>query len=207
MKQIAIRASGLTRQFSSVRALNDLTIEVPAGVVFGFLGPNGSGKTTTIRLLLNLIEPTGGSAEVRGFDTRTTRPRNPLRCGALLEHSGLYDETIGSIERRKMIAPTRRVQLNQSLLRVCGCSSPGIRTVFRVRSGSVGGCLLQQPPRNENDYLVKLFSNASNRVLSKLFSAWSSLLRFSKAWTAIMRIPAISPELIVVGVPIVPTSS
>jgi ABC-type multidrug transport system ATPase subunit len=56
-----------TRQFSSVRALNDLTIEVPAGVVFGFLGPNGAGKTTTIRLLLNLIEPTSGSAEVLGF--------------------------------------------------------------------------------------------------------------------------------------------
>jgi len=67
MKQIAIRASALTRQFSSVRALNDLTIEVPAGVVFGFLGPNGAGKTTTIRLLLNLIEPTSGSAEVLGF--------------------------------------------------------------------------------------------------------------------------------------------
>jgi len=67
MKQIAIRASALTRQFSSVRALKDLTIEVPAGVVFGFLGPNGAGKTTTIRLLLNLIEPTGGSAEVLWF--------------------------------------------------------------------------------------------------------------------------------------------
>jgi ABC-type multidrug transport system ATPase subunit len=45
MNQIAIRASALTRQFSSVRALNDLTIEVPAGVVFGFLGPNGAGRS------------------------------------------------------------------------------------------------------------------------------------------------------------------
>ena len=91
MKQIAIRASALTRQFSSVRALNDLTIEVPAGVVFGFLGPNGAGKTTTIRLLLNLIEPTGGSAEVLGFDTRTHGHEIRSRCGALLEHSGLYE--------------------------------------------------------------------------------------------------------------------
>ena len=91
MKQIAIRASALTRQFSSVRALNDLTIEVPAGVVFGFLGPNGSGKTTTIRLLLNLIEPTGGRAEVLGFDTRTHGHEIRSRCGSLLEHSGLYE--------------------------------------------------------------------------------------------------------------------
>ena len=84
MNQIAIRASALTRQFSSVRALNDLTIEVPAGVVFGFLGPNGAGKTTTILLLLNLIEPTGGSAEVLGFDTRTHGHEIRSRCGALL---------------------------------------------------------------------------------------------------------------------------
>jgi len=61
MKQIAIRASALTRQFSSVRALDGLTIEVPACVVFGFLGPNGAGKTTTIRLLLTWLQsPVGG---------------------------------------------------------------------------------------------------------------------------------------------------
>jgi len=91
MNQIAVRANGLTRQFSSVRALDDLTVEVPAGVVFGFLGPNGAGKTTTIRLLLNLIEPTSGSAEVLGFDTRTQGHEIRARCGALLEHSGLYE--------------------------------------------------------------------------------------------------------------------
>jgi ABC-type multidrug transport system ATPase subunit len=59
-------------------------------VVFGFLGPNGAGKTTTIRLL-NLIEPTGGSAEVLGFDTRTHGHEIRSRCGALLEHSSLYE--------------------------------------------------------------------------------------------------------------------
>jgi ABC-2 type transport system ATP-binding protein len=91
MSQIAIRANGLTREFSSVRALDDLTIEVPAGTVFGFLGPNGAGKTTTIRLLLSLIEPTRGSAEVLGFDARTQGHEIRARCGALLEHSGLYE--------------------------------------------------------------------------------------------------------------------
>src|SRR5690242_16208204 len=91
MNHIAIRTNGLTRQFASARALDDLTIEVPAGVVFGFLGPNGAGKTTTIRLLLNLIDPTSGSAEVLGFDTRTKGHEIRARCGALLEHSGLYE--------------------------------------------------------------------------------------------------------------------
>ena len=91
MNQFAIRARGLTRQFASVRALDDLTIEVPSGSVFGFLGPNGADKTTTIRLLLSLIEPTSGSAEVLGFDTRTQGQEIRARCGALLEHSGLYE--------------------------------------------------------------------------------------------------------------------
>jgi ABC-2 type transport system ATP-binding protein len=91
MKHIAVRVKGLTRCFSSVRALDDLTIDVPAGVVFGFLGPNGAGKTTAIRLLLNLIEPTSGTAEVLGFDTRTEGHEIRARCGALLEHSGLYE--------------------------------------------------------------------------------------------------------------------
>src|SRR5580658_11139075 len=91
MAELVIRAEGLTRSFGAVRALDDLTLEVPAGAVFGFLGPNGAGKTTTIRLLLGLIEATSGSAEVLGFDTRTQGDEIRARSGALLEHSGLYE--------------------------------------------------------------------------------------------------------------------
>ena len=91
MSDFAIRARGLSRQFASVRALDDLTVDVPAGSVFGFLGPNGAGKTTTIRVLLGLIEPTSGSAEVLGFDTRTQGHEIRARSGALLEQSGLYE--------------------------------------------------------------------------------------------------------------------
>jgi ABC-2 type transport system ATP-binding protein len=91
MAELAIRTQGLTRTFGTARAVDDLTLEVPVGSVFGFLGPNGAGKTTTIRLLLGLIEPTSGKAEVLGFDTRTKGDEIRARCGALLEHSGLYE--------------------------------------------------------------------------------------------------------------------
>ena len=64
---------------------------MPRGIVFGFLGPNGSGKTTTIRLLLGLLEPTAGQARVLGFDLRTQADEIRARTGALLEHSGLYE--------------------------------------------------------------------------------------------------------------------
>jgi ABC-2 type transport system ATP-binding protein len=91
MDGFAIQARSLARSFGQVRALDDLSLEVPAGSVFGFLGPNGAGKTTTIRLLLGLIEPTSGSALVLGFDTRAQSHEIRARAGALLEHSGLYE--------------------------------------------------------------------------------------------------------------------
>jgi ABC-2 type transport system ATP-binding protein len=91
MSDIALRTRGLTKDFGAVRAVNDLTIEVPSGKIFGFLGPNGSGKTTTIHLLLGLLEPTGGSAEVLGFDTRDDTDELRAHTGALLEHHGLYE--------------------------------------------------------------------------------------------------------------------
>jgi ABC-2 type transport system ATP-binding protein len=92
MTQPAIRTENLTRDFRSVRAVDKLSLEVPAGIVFGFLGPNGAGKTTTIRLLLGLLEPTAGSAEVLGFDTRTQANEVRSHTGALLEHSGIYEQ-------------------------------------------------------------------------------------------------------------------
>ena len=91
MSAFAIRTQYLSRDFGLVRAVNHLDLEVPAGIVFGFLGPNGSGKTTTIRLLLGLLDPSEGRAEVLGFDTRSDSLKIRERCGALLEYSGLYE--------------------------------------------------------------------------------------------------------------------
>jgi ABC-type multidrug transport system fused ATPase/permease subunit len=70
MPEPVIRIEHLSRSFGAVTALDDLSLEVPAGIIFGFLGPNGAGKTTTIHLLLGLLEPTVGRASVLGFDTR-----------------------------------------------------------------------------------------------------------------------------------------
>ncbi|MDA8062649.1 MAG: ATP-binding cassette domain-containing protein, partial [Actinomycetota bacterium] len=58
---MAISTHGLTKRFGSVLAVDGVDLAVPAGSVFGFLGPNGSGKTTTIRMLLGLVVPTSGS--------------------------------------------------------------------------------------------------------------------------------------------------
>jgi len=89
---LAICTHNLTKEFESVRALEHLSLEIPPGIIFGFLGPNGAGKTTTIRLLLGLLEPTLGKAQVLGFDTQTQADQIRARTGALLEHSGIYEQ-------------------------------------------------------------------------------------------------------------------
>ena len=87
----AIQTNQLTRSFGNLKAVDRLTLEIPRGTVFGFLGPNGSGKTTTIRLLLGLLDADQGSAQVLGFDTKKQPDEVRVRCGALLEHHGLYE--------------------------------------------------------------------------------------------------------------------
>jgi len=91
MSEPIIRTEHLSRTFGDVKAVDDLSLAVPAGIVFGFLGPNGAGKTTAIHLLLGLLEPTKGQAWVLGFDTRTQADDIRSHSGALLEFSGLYD--------------------------------------------------------------------------------------------------------------------
>jgi ABC-2 type transport system ATP-binding protein len=88
---LAIRTEKLNRSFGGLKAVDGLSLEVPPGIVFGFIGPNGSGKTTTIRLLLGLLDPDGGRAEVLGFDTLKQPAQIRARCGALLEYNGLYE--------------------------------------------------------------------------------------------------------------------
>jgi ABC-2 type transport system ATP-binding protein len=62
----AIRTVGLTKRYGSVLAVDGIELDVPPGDIYGFLGPNGSGKTTTVRMLLGLVLPTAGTVEVLG---------------------------------------------------------------------------------------------------------------------------------------------
>lgn len=87
----AIQTNQLSRSFGTLKAVDRLTLEVPRGTVFGFLGPNGSGKTTTIRLLLGLLDADEGQAQILGFDVREQADKVRERSGALLEHHGLYE--------------------------------------------------------------------------------------------------------------------
>src|SRR3954466_6491299 len=82
---LAIHTRGLGKRFGERAALDGIDLEVPRGVAFGFLGAHGAGKTTLIRLLLGLAEPTAGSMRVLGHDVRTDRAAALARVGAIIE--------------------------------------------------------------------------------------------------------------------------
>jgi ABC-2 type transport system ATP-binding protein len=88
----AVVADGLRKTFGALVAVEGLTMTVPRGEVFGFLGPNGSGKTTTIRMLCGLMEPSGGSATVVGYDVRRDAEQIRRRIGYMSQKFGLYDD-------------------------------------------------------------------------------------------------------------------
>lgn len=117
MDTTAIRLESLTRQFGYVRAVDQLSLEVPAGIVFGFLGPNGAGKTTTIRLLLGLLEPTGGSCQVLGFDSATQSAEVRELCGTLLEYNGLYEQ-LSAVENLEFYGRAYRMPASDRQARI-----------------------------------------------------------------------------------------
>jgi ABC-type multidrug transport system ATPase subunit len=86
----AIRTVGLTKRYGSVTAVDGIELDVPPGDIYGFLGPNGSGKTTTVRMLLGLVLPTAGTVEVLGASIPKHARSVLHRVGALVEAPAAY---------------------------------------------------------------------------------------------------------------------
>lgn len=137
-----IRTVGLTKRYGEVAAVESLDLEVHKGEVFGILGPNGSGKTTTLLMLLGLTEPTSGEVEVLGQDPA----RRPLavksRVGYLPDQVGFYDEltarenllytaSLNQIPReeahRRIGEATKRLGIHSALSHPVGTFSHGMR--------------------------------------------------------------------------------
>ncbi|MDX6391740.1 MAG: type transport system ATP-binding protein [Streptosporangiaceae bacterium] len=143
-------ARGLTKIFGRVTAVQDMSFTAPAGSITGFLGPNGSGKTTTLRMTLGLVRPTGGDALIGGVPyARLAHPRRQV--GALLEATGFHPGRRARDHLRVLAAaeriPDRRVDevLGQvDLADAAGRRVRGFSLGMRQRLG-IAAALLGDP--------------------------------------------------------------
>lgn len=137
MSDLAIQTSGLTKRFGSQKAVDAVNLDVPHGAVFGFLGPNGSGKTTTIRMLLGLVRPTDGEARVLGGRMPAALRDVLPRVGALVEGPAFAPYLTGRQNLRRFDAAshhspsaTRRRRVDDALERV------GLRSAANKKVGA-----------------------------------------------------------------------
>ena len=145
-----VTARGLTKTFGRVTAVRDMSFTAPAGKITGFLGPNGSGKTTTLRIALGLVQPTGGTVLIGGVPySQLDHPRR--RVGALLEASGFHPGRRARDHLRVLAAaeriPDRRVDevlAQVGLAEAAGRRVRGFSLGMRQRLG-IAAALLGDP--------------------------------------------------------------
>ncbi len=110
-----IEVKHLTKSFRDLKAVNDLSFTVQEGQVYGFLGQNGAGKSTTIRMLLTLIKPTSGTIEIFGLDLQKHRKEILRQVGAIIERPDLY-KYLTALENLRIFAAMSGIQISEKKL-------------------------------------------------------------------------------------------
>ena len=108
-----IKVENISKNFGALKAVDNLSFEVEAGQVFGFLGQNGSGKSTTIRMLLSLIHPSSGSIELFGKSIQKNRDAILEQVGAIIERPDLYPY-LSATEHLQLFAKVRKKKIEAS---------------------------------------------------------------------------------------------
>jgi len=108
-----VKVENISKNFGTLKAVDNLSFEVEAGQVFGFLGQNGSGKSTTIRMLLSLIHPSSGSIELFGKSIQKNRASILEKVGAIIERPDLYPY-LSATEHLQLFAKVRKQKIEAS---------------------------------------------------------------------------------------------
>jgi ABC-type multidrug transport system ATPase subunit len=110
-----LKVENISKHFGNLKAVDELSFEVAAGEVFGFLGQNGSGKSTTIRMLLSLIHPTSGTIELFGKSLQKERNQILEQVGAIIERPDLYPY-LSAYEHLQLFAKVRKQRINANAI-------------------------------------------------------------------------------------------
>jgi len=115
--EYAVEAVNLTKKFGDFTAVDGVSFQVSRGEIFAFLGPNGCGKTTTIRMLCGIIAPTSGTGKVAGFDIRTESDQVKASIGYMSQRFSLYEE-LTARENLEFYAGVYQVPQNSRRVRI-----------------------------------------------------------------------------------------
>ncbi|HET9841997.1 MAG TPA: ATP-binding cassette domain-containing protein [Nocardioides sp.] len=118
MSDLAVRTRGLTKRFGSQTVVDAIDLEVPEGAVYGFLGPNGSGKTTTIRMLLGLVGPSAGDVELFGAEMPRRAAEVLPTVGSLVEGPAFHPYLSGRSNLQRLDAADRTADPRTARTRV-----------------------------------------------------------------------------------------
>ncbi len=110
-----LKVENISKHFGNLKAVDELSFEVATGEVFGFLGQNGSGKSTTIRMLLSLIHPTSGTIELFGKSLQKERNQILEQVGAIIERPDLYPY-LSAREHLQLFAKVRKQKINANAI-------------------------------------------------------------------------------------------
>ena len=151
----AISAEHLVRRFGNFTAVNDVSFRVEKGEIFGFLGPNGSGKTTVIKMLTGLLPLSGGSAHVEGLDVRTDSEAVRERIGYMSQNFSLYydltvEENLTFYGRIYSLAPARLKRRMEEIIQLNGLGPYLKRLAAQLSGGwkqrlALGCAMLHEP--------------------------------------------------------------
>ncbi len=180
MSQYVITASKLSRNFADLKAVQELDLEVEKGRIYGFLGPNGSGKTTAIRLLTGLLKPSSGEVQVLGFKLPKDAEKLRLHIGYMTQKFSLYDDLTvkenlqfvakiyglyGKLQKTRIAELLDTYGLNQQKNQMAGSMSGGQRQRLGLSAATLHKpelLFLDEPtsavdPENRREFWEQLF--------------------------------------------------
>jgi len=150
-----IQTHALSRCFREIQAVKNISLSVPAGVVYGFLGPNGAGKTTTIRMILGLIRPTSGTIRLFGEEFTHRDWERLAKVGALVESPSLYPHLTGreNLEVIRLMLDLPKANIDR-VLDIVGLSKDANRLARQYSLGMQQRLALAQAMINNPSLLV-----------------------------------------------------
>lgn len=180
MQNYVIKASQLNRSFGSLKAIQNLDLKIEKGKIYGFLGPNGCGKTTAIRMLTGLLKPTSGKIEILGLSLPKDAEKLRLRIGYMTQKFSLYDdltvrENLNFVSKIYGLSGNQQTQRINQLLETYGLDQKQKQLAGSMSGGqkqrlSLAAATIHQPellfldeptsavdPENRRNFWEKLF--------------------------------------------------